>query len=807
MRCGAIVLIAYMIVFVGAGCSTAEVRPDFADSGKPFLTKHCVSCHGGKEPVGGLALDAFHDSASVIARRKVWDNVLKMVRIGAMPPAGLPQPSADEVAHFVAHVNEVFADADQRAEPNPGRVTMRRLNRVEYKNTVRDLIGVDFDPTENFPSDDIGHGFDNIGDVLTLSPVLMERYLAAAESIADRAILPDPPKPPKRHTRGRYTEPASDEVEKLVIEDGWRRLSTDGAKPIETGPINAPYPFEDDAEYVFRTRVYAKSAPPVRVAVLEYGEGLSEASSEEELSALAGNAMRPAKILQTFEIHADKQADAQTLEIAMPPKPGRQRIMIALVKPTEGEPPAQISVDYMLLEGPLDTRPASHRRLLARDEDKPQIEQTREVLGRFLRRAYRRPSTDDELERLVSLVEGVVAAGEKWESGIQLAVQATLCSPKFLFRVELDDRPTNAGQQSLDDLQLASRLSYFLWSTMPDDELLELAEQHQLSANIDAQVRRMLADPKSQALVENFALQWLQLQRIKGVAPDNTLFPAFNDRLRAAMLDETTLFFESVMREDRSVLDLIDADYTFLNEPLARHYGIIDTNGTLAGQEPVQPGGSPIEGREFQRISLQGRRRGGLLTQASVLTVTSNPTRTSPVKRGRWVLEQILGEPPPPPPPDVPDLPEDEQATSGSTLRERMEIHRRNPSCANCHKEMDAIGFALENYDAVGAFRTKDGKFDIDSSGEFADGTTFQGAEDLKRVIGEKKAQFARCLTEKMMTYALGRGMEYYDAPNIEQIVEQLALQDYTFSALVTEIVTSDPFRKRRGAGTVNSID
>jgi hypothetical protein len=310
----------------------------------------------------------------------------------------------------------------------------------------------------------------------------------------------------------------------------------------------------------------------------------------------------------------------------------------------------------------------------------------------------------------------------------------------------------------------------------------------------------MLADSKASELVNNFAMQWLQIQRLERFTPDAKLFPTFNDRLRAAMLTETRMFFESVMREDRSILELLDADYTFLNEPLAKHYGIADTNGNWLGQKPAKPGGKPIRGQEFQRVSLQGQSRGGLLTQASVLTVTSNPTRTSPVKRGRWVLEQILGEPPPPPPPNVPDLPEDKNAIAGGTLRKRMEAHRKNPSCANCHAKMDPIGFGLENYNAVGAFRDKDGEFAIDPSGEFADGKKFSGPEELKSIIKGKKALFARCLAEKMLTYAVGRGLEYYDRPTIGRIVTQLAASDYQFSALITEIVKSDPFIKRRGA-------
>jgi hypothetical protein len=437
--------------------------------------------------------------------------------------------------------------------------------------------------------------------------------------------------------------------------------------------------------------------------------------------------------------------------------------------------------------------------LLAATRGKTQPEQTREVLSRFLRRAFRRPPTSEELSRSIKLAETAIAAGEKWEAGIQLAMQAALCSPKFLFRVETDHSPTSPEIQPLDEFPLASRLSYFLWSSMPDDTLIDLAERKQLTANLDKQVQRMLADPRTSALVQNFAMQWLQIKRIQFISPDGQMFPTFNDKLRAAMLKETEQFVESIFREDRSVLDLIDANYTFLNEPLAKHYGIADTLGNPVGQKAKKPGGQPIKGEQFRRVTLQDRGRGGLLTQASVLTVTSNPTRTSPVKRGKWILEQILGAPPPSPPPNVPELSEDKKDVAAASLRQRMEVHRRNPACANCHAKMDPIGFALENFNAVGAFRTKDGSFDIDATGEFADGTKFTGPAELKAIVLQRKEEFTRCLTEKLLIYALGRGLEYYDRPTVERIVKALSAGNYKFSVLINQIVQSDAFRKRRG--------
>ena len=376
----------------------------------------------------------------------------------------------------------------------------------------------------------------------------------------------------------------------------------------------------------------------------------------------------------------------------------------------------------------------------------------------------------------------------KWEVGIQQAIKVILCSPKFLFRLELDDRPQSEDPLPIDEFQLASRLSYFLWSSIPDDELLELAEKNQLTANLETQVKRMLADPKATELATNFGVQWLQIQRLETAAPDPKRFPTFNPKLRAAMLKETELFLESIFREDRSILELIDADYTFLNQRLSGHYEI-----WRDGQ------GEPIKGNTFRRVALQNPARGGILTQASVLTVTSNPTRTSPVKRGRWVLEQILGSPPPPPPPDVPELEEDHDAITGTTLRERLEQHREDPACANCHAKMDPIGFAMENYNAIGKFRTKDGEHNIDSAGQLPDGTSFDGIADLKQILMDRKKQFAQCLTEKMLTYALGRGLEYFDKSTIDRIVAELEANDYKSSVLITAIVKSDPFRLRRG--------
>ena len=784
----------------------AEKAPDFARFGVPFVKKHCVSCHSGDRPAGELALEGVRETATVVKQRDVWQRVVRMVQTGTMPPKDRPRPAPAEVEAFAAHVKAVFDHADRNAKPNAGRVTMRRLNRVEYRNTVRDLLWVDFDPAESFPADDVGHGFDNIGDVLTLSPLLMERYLDAAETIVSRVILVKPPKPSRRYLKGIYLRPGNAKVPQTRF----RRMDPAAEEPWQSGPFTAPgsyLKFSADTELILRARLYAETEgdTPVRVALFLTGKDL-DYSSDEQVATLAGayaEKLKPLQILKTYEITARSAKEVQEIEFPISRMGGINSAGVALIRPPEGAPPVVLHVENIWSEGPLETRPASQLKILACTPDAPIARQTEEVLSRFLTRALRRPHTTDELQRLTSVVEAAMADGEPWEAGIQRAIAATLCSPKFLFRVELDDRPAAAGDTPLDEFQLASRLSYFLWSSMPDDELLELAGKQQLTASLEAQVQRMLADPRADQLVENFALQWLQVQRLRQHAPDPQLFPTFNEPLRAAMLEETKRFFDSIMREDRSILELLDADYTFLNEPLARHYGIVDTAGNRAGQKPPVAGGKPIKGAAFQRVTLQDRTRGGLLTQASVLTVTSNPTRTSPVKRGRWVLEQILGEPPPPPPPDVPELPDDEQAAKGGSLRQRLEIHRRKPACAGCHARMDPIGFALENFDAVGAFRTKDGEFDVDSSGELAEGGRFEGPVEFKALLQGQRERFVRCLTEKLLIYALGRGLEYYDRPTIENIVSAVEAGEYRFSVLVTQIVRSDPFRLRRGRQAV----
>ena len=746
----------------------------FTDEGLTFTAAHCAKCHSDQEPKADLNVTLDRDLDSVTKRRAVWENIVEMVSNGQMPPPEEPRPDQDAIDKFVAVVNAVFEEADRHAKPDPGRVTVRRLNRTEYNNTIRDLMWIDFNAAEDFPSDDIGHGFDNIGDVLTMSPVLMERYLSAAESIVQKAILVgDPPKPPKRRSVATFLKT----TRKEAFEVPFRTLDA-------VGKLSISHKLTAEGEYKFRFHGWGRQRgdEPVKVVFQIDGNEIQTMEVKGTSSEKGIIEIPPVKLTQ-----GEHQIAVSFLNEFTDP---------AAEKPEEAT--RALFVEWFEFEGPLDMVPPSHKRLLACSAEASQPDQAREILQRFISRAYRRPATTAEVDRLVAVVTRSLAEGVSWEVSMQRAMLTTLVSPKFLFRLELDDRPESPDSRPLDEFQLASRISYFLWSSMPDEELLALASKGELTPNLDAQVRRMLADPKSNSLIDNFAMQWLQLKRLKTVTPDPNLFPTFNEPLRAAMLKETELFFEAMIREDRSIVDLVAADFTYLNGPLAQHYGLAHllSQPTEEANRGRRRGGP---NRDFERVTLPDGLRGGLLTQASILTVTSNPTRTSPVKRGRWILEQILGAPPPPPPPNVPELAEGDKAQLTGSLRQRMEQHRANPACANCHAKMDPLGFAFENYNAIGGFREKDGEFPIEAGGMLPGGKAFQGPVELKSILKEQRVKVGRNLTEKLMIYGLGRGLEYYDRRSVQKIQEELEKNDYKFSTLAVEIVKSDPFRLRRG--------
>ena len=780
-----IITVAALGMLLSFHASRAET-PTFAEAGVPFLQKHCVSCHGKEKQKGDFALHEFRDDLSVLRARKRWRDVVEQVRSGDMPPDDKPQPSAEERKRFLESVAGIFTKADN-GKPDPGRLTVRRLNRNEYNNTIRDLLHIEFRPADDFPSDDVGHGFDNIADVLTVSPVLMERYLDTADKIAAQAIPLSATAPPKRTMSAKFCEPASANVP----QSKFRPLTASEGDAVKSGPINTPVRIIADGDYIMRARLYAKSADgkPVRVAMMVTGGVIAKPSSAGEIAKLDGawlGNVKRARILKSVEITAKSESDAQTIEAKVPRLEGIERIVLAAFKPQGGQPAPTLFVEWLGYEGPMDARSAATKSLLTATAGKPQAEQTREILARFAVRAWRRPVSGEELDRLTKLVAYAMGHNDTWEEAMRRAVSAILASPKFVFRLEPDDQPQNTESHPVDEFQLATRLSYFLWNSCPDDELLRIASEKKLSTGLDAQIKRMIQDPKADALIENFAMQWLQLGRLASHSTDPKTFPKWKTELGAAMVEETRRFFGEIVRTDRSILDLLDGDFTWVNQRLAELYGIGNAGN--------------FQKDEWKRVSLAGTPRGGLLTQASILTVTSNPTRTSPVKRGKWVLEQLLGTPPPPAPPNVPSLDDSKRNELKGTFRQKLEQHRADPKCANCHAKMDAFGFALENFNGIGQWRDRDETgANIDASGKLATGRAINGLADMKVLLRSRKQDFARCLTEKMLIYALGRGLDWYDEAAISRITFSLEKNDYRFASLIGGIVKSPAFLMRRG--------
>ena len=753
----------------------APAPSGFAGQVLPVVTKYCVGCHGPEKPKGGVNLARFANEAAALKDLKTWEKVLEVVKSGEMPPDDRPQPSPADSTRLTQHLESLISKASCRVAQDPGRVTLRRLNREEYNNTIRDLVGIDFRPADDFPSDDVGYGFDNIGDVLTLPPLLMEKYLAAAEAIASQAILADdePRGPTRRFKAESIGKPGTGHVEGEL---GFWLMSSNA----EVGVDRA---FTRSGNYLLRARAFGQQA----------GKDLPR------LEFLIDG--RPAR---GFEVKAE-QHDPAVYEAKLKIKMPVSRFAAAFTNdawypdlPDKDHRDRNLAIDWIEVVGPIyslpNDLPESHKKILFK---KPtplnRREVAREVLQKFATRAFRRPVLATELDRLVGLVDLALKNGDRFERGIQVAMQAVLVSPHFLFRVELDNRSN--VPKTLTDLELASRLSYFLWSSMPDDDLLDLATKGQLRTgkNLDLQVARMLKDPKSKEFVENFAGQWLQTRNLKLASPDRGRFDKFDEPLRQAMATEVDQFFAAIVADDRPISDFLHADYTFVNERLAKHYGI--------------PG---VTGEKFRRVKLTDPSRGGVVTMASTLTVTSNPTRTSPVKRGKWILEEILGTPPPPPPPNVADLPDDDDRDGNgkpkapaTTIRQRLEKHRANPNCASCHARMDPLGFSLENFDAIGSWRDKDGPFPVDASGVLPDGKTFTGPVELKKVLLTKLKPFSKCLTEKLMTYALGRGLEYPDRCVVEKVADSVLAGGGRFSTLVSAIVHSEPFQKRGVEGSL----
>lgn len=740
-----------------------ETERAFQAQIQPLLKETCIDCHSGAEPEGGLTLEHLDSAKTLIKERRIWEKVIQRVKIGDMPPPESGTLADADRARFIAWLQTAMDDVDCGRTPNPGRVTLRRLNRHEYRNTIRDLVGIDFEPAENFPGDDVGYGFDNIGDVLSLPPLLMEKYVQAAEQIAREAIIAPEP--------GAHFE---------VLVQGGQLKASGGAKSAKsqmtfyskgTAELTEEIPWA--ANYLLEIDVTADQAgdEPAKVLISLDGKTIRElpvkAKRDDEPDVLTQTIrLRPGRRTFTFEFTNDFYKEAQGSQ----PRQDRN-LYIHSVRLSAKQDPKPLDPSKLT---------AAHRALAFATPGHQQTPEqaARKVLTRLASRAYRRPVTAEELDRLVALAESVRSEGESYEAGLQVALTALLVSPHFLFKVEQGGGVALQKGARLSDYELATRLSYFLWSTMPDDRLLLLAFKNELHKPevLHAEVKRMIADRRAVNFVNNFAGQWLTLPKLDQFEPNVQKFPVWNEQLRELLRLETLTFFAGVMREDLSVLTLLDADFTYLNEPLAKFYGI-----------------KGVKGNEFRKVSTKDYPRRGLLTQGAVLAVTSNPTRTSPVKRGKWILDNVLGEPPPPAPPNVPEL---ERSALTGTLRERLEQHRANVACAGCHKLMDPLGLALENYDAIGRWRTHDGSEKIEPAGTLPDGATVRDPGELIRHLRYKQSdKFARCLTEKMLTFALGRGLEYYDKCAVDKIMAQLKRDDYRFSTLVSQIVLSDPFQ------------
>ena len=917
----------------------------------PILKKYCYECHDADIHKADLALDSYKTTADVRGAPKHFESVLRNVTRHEMPPEDAAAFPTDAEREMIAQFIERELFQLDPANPDPGRVTLRRVNRAEYDNAIRDLVGVEFKPAADFPPDDSGYGFDNIGDALSLPPILMEKYFAAADRVMDQAIVTDPIQSRVHRVPASLAQVGFNAVGDRG--DGWVQLIS-----LEEDDVAVELPVAAAGDYLVRFQAYATkvggalvgqgSEKPIEfkedpgptkiwlalndafvreftVTTDEKNPGVYEArlgvpagrqsfratmrrkrAGDNELVMLNGRLgkQQPGIVyVKWMEIEGPLVAATQRIRPGRAEVSGEGRLLSdgSRVLDQNGEVATTIEVaregEFILraqgyayqagsepvrMEFRVDGKPLHAFDVLTPGEmiplprqrvfspqllvPQPQVYEfrtrlpngkhtfsaaftndftdpknenpnlrdrrlvlqhlevvdlsapvltppvppplaelfalhgaaknetaARALIGEFVRRAWRRPVAPVELDRLARLYRGARDDGDSFEAGVKLALKAALVSPHFLFIGEFPAAPVastatpapahavTSKAAPLTEFALASRLSFFLWSSVPDEELLALAERGELRRNLVPQVRRMLASPKAHALVENFANQWLEVRSLGNLQPDKKMFPEFDATLRNAMQRETELFFAHVMREDRSVFDFLRGDYTFVNARLARFYGL--------------PG---VTGDEFQKISLAGTPRRGVLTHASVLTLTSNPTRTSPVKRGKWVLENLLGTPPPPPPPNIPELDDKDRKLTG-TLRQQMQQHSTNATCASCHARMDPIGFGLENFNAIGAWRERDGESTVDASGKFASGDTFSGAAELSAVLAQKRADdFRRCLAEKMLTYALGRGIEYHDRPAVNQIRESLRAGDDTFSALILSVARSFPFQNRR---------
>ncbi len=774
-----------------------------------FVEKSCVGCHNATVKSGDVDLKALQTEKTFAEDREIWEKVVEKLETGKMPPPGTPRPPVATTVAITGWLQSEFDRQDRLVKPDAGHVTARRLNRAEYNNTIRDLLGIDIRPADNFPADTAAYGFDNNSDALILSPALLENYVDGAERAVRTALFgPERRKPSVVH----YSAPVriNDSRGRSSLPKDLFNYDLTGLSTLHSAHFIHRFPV--DGEYSFRLVL----------------NGHRPNQSEPAHPAL----FIDGKMIKEFEVDAT-DLEGQIVELRTRVTAGEHLLSATYLRPYHGLPPSYngpepskrspeplISARGKLTEKDIETlrkygtriktdsvekrvdnryesidvggpfnqataaSPESLRKIYVCGQHTPAC--ARAILTSFASRAYRRPATSQEVEQLLGFVTLARKQGDSFEEGIATALEAALVSPNFLYRIERD-QAAQPGRSfvPVSQYELASRLSYFLWSSTPDAELLRVAGQGRLrqSGVLTAQVKRMLLDKKSFALVENFAGQWLQFKNIDVVRPDLERFPVFDEGLRQAMRRETELFIDNIFRNDGNVLELLDANYTFLNERLARFYGI-------AG----------VSGPDFRRVDVSGTPRGGgILAQASVLTASSYSTRTSPVLRGKWILENLLNAPPPAPPADVPPLDATNVGQSG-TLRQQMEEHRKNPACASCHSRMDPLGFGLENFNAIGAWRTEEGKFPVDASGTLPDGRSFQTPAELKAILKADREPFVRCLTEKLLTYALGRGLERYDRPVVTEVAAKLPSRDYKFSQLVLEIVNSLPFQMRRAS-------
>jgi mono/diheme cytochrome c family protein len=742
---------------------------------RPLLTKYCSECHAKGESEGGVAFDRYPDARAAVLDRATWRKAAQALRKEEMPPPEKPQPTPEERAALIAWMDAAIAEGECGAlgPPDPGRVTMRRLNRMEYDRTLRDLLGVDLSLSERFPADDRGYGFDNNADVLTVSPLLVEKLVAAAErALAAAVVLGDPLTPRTERADGAYLE-------------GQGGASPAGSSPrgiFSRGALLWRRTIACDAEYALKVRASGDQAGPEPPRLVVRVDGVEAARFDVDVP------------------RAKPRAYEARLRLA----PGERRIALAFendfYRPKAGPEGRALDrnlyVESVELRGPIGATasalPETHRRIffVAPDKKISEADAARRIIGRFLGRAFRRPVAEEETARYLALWKAARGRRQGFEESVVHALTAALVSPHFLYRVEREPPGLAAGEAyDVPPFERASRLSYFIWASAPDEALLDAAAEGRLAtpAGVAAEARRLLADPRADALVHGFARQWLELGRLEEVAPDRARFPAWSDALAEAARRETELFLLAIVREDRSILEIVDGDWTYANEALARHYGI-----------------DGVEGDEMRRVSLEGTGRRGILGHASVLALTSRPTRTSPVLRGRWLLDVLLDAPPPPPPPGAPPLEDSEDASRAASLRERMARHRADPACAGCHARIDGLGFALEEFDATGARRDRDGEHPLDLRGELPDGASVEGAAGLRRYILERKRDFARGFARRLMTWALGRGVERDgdDGCALDEVARRIEAGGWRFGAAVEAVAESAPLLRKRAEGT-----